>query len=207
MGRSTWLARKRVSGSTTARISMRIPNTVRIETERLVLRGFTSSDFDDYFALASDPDTFLFSERGPLSSEEAWTRLLRHVGHWGLLGYGLFAVEERESGRFVGEAGLEDFRRQLGADFDRVPEASWSVIRWARGRGYATEAAKAALNWLEQEQTVDRTVCLIHRDNTASLNVARKLGYGVYDGCVYRGYPALLHQRPAGGSSTRRQEP
>ena len=207
MGRSTWLARKRVSGPIAARISMRISNHVRIETERLVLRVFTSSDLDYYLALSSDADTFLFSERGPLSSEEAWTRLLRHVGHWGLLGYGLFAVEEKESGRFVGEAGLGDFRRQLGAGFDGVPEASWSMTRWARGRGYATEAAKAALNWLEQEQAVDRTVCLIHRDNKASLNVARKLGYGVYDECVYRGYPALLHQRHAGGSSARRQEP
>ena len=178
---------------------------VRIETERLILRGFRTGDFDDYHALSSDPETFRYSERGPLSSDETWSRMLRHVGHWALMNYGLLAIEEKESGRFVGEAGLGDFRRQLRPDFDSAPEASWSVASWARGHGYATEAAHAAIGWLEQRYAVERTVCLIHRANAPSLSVARKLGYIVYDELIYRGYPALLHQRTASLASAPRQ--
>ena len=180
---------------------------VTIETERLILRGFEIGDFDDYHALSSDPETFRYSERDPLSSDETWSRMLRHVGHWTLMKYGLLAIEERKSGRFVGEAGLGDFRRQLRPDFDSAPEASWSVASWARGQGYATEAARAAIGWLEQQRAVERTVCLVHRDNAQSLSVARKLGYTVYDELIYRGYPALLHQRTASLTSEPGQEP
>jgi RimJ/RimL family protein N-acetyltransferase len=168
-----------------------------IETERLTLRNFRIEDFDDYCAMTSDPETFLYSERGPMTSDETWTRLLRHFGHWALLNFGLFAIEEKASGRFVGEAGFGDFRRKLGIGFDGVPEASWSIAPWARGQGFATEAARGALKWLEQERHSRSSVCLIHEDNAASLSVARKLGYFAYARLTYRGYPALIHRRPA----------
>jgi RimJ/RimL family protein N-acetyltransferase len=168
---------------------------VRLETERLVLRSLRLSDFDDYFAVSADPETFRFSERGAMSSDEAWTRLLRHAGHWSLLGYGLFALEEKETGRFVGEAGLGDFHRGLGPAYEGVPEAAWTVAPWAQGRGYATEAAAAAIEWMERTFAVERSVCLIHAGNTASLHVAGKLGYCPFAQRSYRGYPAVLHQR------------
>ncbi|HET9429028.1 MAG TPA: GNAT family N-acetyltransferase [Allosphingosinicella sp.] len=173
---------------------MAIP-AVRIETERLILRVLTVDDFDDYLAMTADPETFRFSERGPMGSDEAWTRLLRQVGHWALLGFGPFAVEEKASGRFVGEAGLGDFRRNLGPEFDGAPEAAWALAGWARERGYATEAAAAALAWMEERFSTQRTVCLIHSDNELSLRVARKLGFSAFQERVYRGYPALLHER------------
>ena len=169
----------------------------RIETERLVLRVLGLDDFDDYFAVAAHPDTFRYSERGPMSSDEAWTRLLRHVGHWALLGWGLFAVEEKATGRFVGEAGLGDFRRGLGPHYDGVPEAAWTIAHWAQGRGYATEAMMAALAWTETHLGAERSVCLIHTDNTASLRVAEKLGYKAFAECQYRGYDAILFERTA----------
>lgn len=168
---------------------------LRIESERLILRRFAATDFDDYLAVAADPETFRYSAKRAMTSDEAWTRLLRHAGHWSLLGYGLFVVEEKATGRFVGEAGLGDFRRRLGPIFDDAPEAAWTIARWAQGRGYATEAAAAALRWMESRFGMDRSVCIIHADNEASLRVARKLGYVAYDERRYRGYPALLHQR------------
>jgi RimJ/RimL family protein N-acetyltransferase len=66
---------------------------------------------------------------------------------------------------------------------------------WARGRGYATEAAQAAIAWIEAWHGTERTVCLIHADNRASLNVARKLDYRCYDRREYHGFAALLHAR------------
>jgi RimJ/RimL family protein N-acetyltransferase len=171
------------------------PRGIRIETERLILRVLTLEDFDAYAAVAADPVTFRYSERGPMSQDESWTRLLRHVGHWALLGWGLFAVEEKATGRFVGEAGLGDFRRGLGAHYDGIPEAAWTTARWAQGRGYATEAMQASLSWIEQHLDADRSVCLIHVDNAASCRVAEKLGYTAFAECNYRGYDALLFER------------
>lgn len=173
------------------------PRGIRIETERLVLRVLGLEDFDDYAAVSADPATFRFSERGPMSSDEAWTRLLRHVGHWALMGWGLFAVEEKATGRFVGEAGLGDFRRGLGSHYDGVPEAAWTIAPWAQGHGYATEAMAAALAWVEQRLGAERSVCLIHVDNAASRRVADKLGYKAFAECTYRGYDALLFERQA----------
>jgi RimJ/RimL family protein N-acetyltransferase len=167
----------------------------RAETERLILRAFRNDDFEAYRDLFGDPSTLRYSERGPLTPEEAWTRLLRQIGHWSTLGYGMFAVEEKASGRLVGEVGLGDFRRQLGARFDPAPEAAWTIAGWARSRGYAAEAALGALSWIESRLRTDRTVCLIHAGNRASLKVAAKLGYAAFGRLRYRGYPALLFER------------
>ena len=174
------------------------PRGARVETDRLVLRVLSLDDFDDYAAVAADDATFHFCERGPMTSDEAWTRLLRHVGHWSLMGWGMFAVEEKATGRFVGEAGLGDFRRGLGAPYDGVPEAAWTMARWAQGRGYATEAMQAALPWVEGRLAARRSVCLIHARNLASLRVAAKLGYQAFAERSYRGCGAVLLEREGG---------
>lgn len=130
-----------------------------------------------------------------MGSDESWARLLRNIGHWQVMGHGLFAVEEKESGRLIGEAGLADFRRGLGAEFDQAPEASWTIAPRAQNLGYATEAMEAVLAWVEQSLGFRQTVCLIHEQNAPSLKVASKLGYQVFDRREYRKYPALLFDR------------
>jgi RimJ/RimL family protein N-acetyltransferase len=167
----------------------------RIETDRLVLRVLNVRDFDDYFAVAGDPETFRYSHRGGMSSDEAWTRLLRHVGHWSLLGWGLFAIEEKATGRFVGEAGFGDFHRGIGPDFDGVPEGGCTIARWAQRSGYATEAMRGALGWIERKLQPPRTVCLVHSQNRKSIRVAEKLGYEAFDQRQYRGFEAILFER------------
>ena len=166
-----------------------------LETPRLVLRPHRREDFDAVARMSSEPETFRFSERGPMSRDEAWTRLLRNAGHWSLFGYGIFAIEEKGTGRFVGEAGFSHFERGLGSDFDPHPEGAWTIAEWAQGRGYATEAVEAALHWTVARLGAERTVCLIHSGNQASLRVAAKLGYSTFRQCVYRGYEALLFER------------
>jgi RimJ/RimL family protein N-acetyltransferase len=173
------------------------PIPVRIETERLVLRVLEHKDFEDYAAMMAEAGSFRFSERGPMGRDEAWTRLLRHVGHWAVLGWGLFAVEDKATGRFVGEVGLGDFRRCLATPYDSAPEAGWTIAPEWQGRGYATEAMQAALAWIRERLGAERTVCLIHADNAASLRVAAKLGFRTFAHCRYRGYDALLLERMA----------
>lgn len=170
---------------------------VRIETPRLILRRYRERDFQDLAAMTSDPGMFLYADRGPLTSDEVWWRLLRHAGHWSLLGYGVFAIEEKGTRRFVGESGPSQFRRSLGERFDSRPEFTWSIISERQGRGYAREAAEAALAWLEHRDP-GPTVCMIHIGNAPSLRVAEKLGYEPFAEIEYKGYPArLLERAPA----------
>ncbi|HEX8216864.1 MAG TPA: GNAT family N-acetyltransferase [Allosphingosinicella sp.] len=171
----------------------------RLETPRLVLRLYTAADHDCVHRLSSDPETFRYSHHGPLGPEESWAMLLRHVGHWALRGWGVFGVEDKESGALIGQAGLSDFRRRLGPDFDNDPEISWSFEARVHGRGYATEAAQGALDWIERTHGAPRTVCLIHEENFSSLRVAGKLGYREFGRREYRGYPAILFERRAAG--------
>ena len=124
---------------------------------------------------------------------------MRYAGHWSLLGFGYWAVEEKETGRFVGDVGLSDFRRELPAklNFSTAPEAGWVLSPAFHGRGYATEAVRAALAWGEAHLGAKRFVCLIHPENIASLRVAEKTGFKPYARTRYKDAPAMLLERVA----------
>lgn len=157
-----------------------------IDTPRLTLARPTLADFDESFAMASDPRIATFIGGKPATREEAWNKLLRNIGHWAAFGYGMFTARERTGGAFVGEIGLAHFHRGFGAAFDPFPEAAWVLATTAHGKGYATEAVAAAHDWLIRQHAPARTVCLIHPDNRASLRVAEKLGYQPFDEVDYR---------------------
>jgi RimJ/RimL family protein N-acetyltransferase len=160
-----------------------------------VLRLYAPQDFDALHALSSEPAMWAYSERGPMAPDESWARLLRQAGHWALRGYGVFAIQEKSTGLLVGETGFADFHRGFGGDFDPFPEACWSIRSDRHGRGYATEAAAAALAWIEAKTGAKRTVCLIHAANATSHRVAAKLGYVPFRAVEYRGYSGLLLRR------------
>lgn len=128
--------------------------------------------------------------------EENWARIQRYNGHWALRGHGLFAVEEKSSGIFVGEAGLASFERGLGADFDPYPEGAWIFASVAQGKGYATEAMQAAIDWHEANVGASRMVCVIAQENAPSLRVAEKLGFRIFAERAYKGGNRLLLERP-----------
>jgi RimJ/RimL family protein N-acetyltransferase len=166
-----------------------------IETPRLILRQHRDEDHSAYARMCADPEISRFSGKDPSGPDEAWMRLLRNVGHWALFGYGFFAIEEKESRRLVGEAGLADFRRELAPGLGKDPEAGWAIEPSVQGKGYATEAAAAALDWMESCFGTPRSVCIVHAGNFASLRVAEKLGYRVTGEIDYRGYRARTFER------------
>ncbi len=168
-----------------------------LDTARLTLRGHAPADFDDCLALWGDPLVTRHIGGRPLSGEEVWARLLRYAGLWALLGYGYWVVRERDTGRFVGEVGLADFRRDLVPPLDGTPEAGWVLAPSGHGRGYATEAVRAALAWYDAGHAggPGRTVCLISPENAASIRVAEKCGYREVARAVYRGEATLLFER------------
>jgi len=147
-------------------------------------------------AITGDP-AFMRFIGGVYDRQENWSRIMRYIGHWDCFGFGLFAVEEKSTGRYVGNVGLARFERGLGPDFDPFPECGWMVAQWAEGQGYATEAMSAALAWYERNFGSGRQVCMIDLANEASLRLAEKLGFRSYREAVSRGHPVLLHERNA----------
>ena len=166
-----------------------------IETDRLSLRPYSLDDYAAYLDMCSEPEVVRYIGGKPLSPEDAWNRVLRYAGHWFLLGYGIFAVFEKTSGRFIGETGLADFRRGLGMGFDDAPEAAWVFSADVHGRGYAFEAADAAQVWFANQRGDTRTVCLIDPANGPSLLLATRLGYIPFGEALYQGHMEIMLER------------
>lgn len=172
-----------------------IANIPTLDTDRLALRPHTAADFDDCLALWSDARVVRYIGGAPQTPPEVWARLLRYAGLWPLLGFGYWVVHERASGRFVGEVGLADFRRGMLASLDGVPEAGWVIAPWAHGRGFATEAVRAVLDWSDTQLDARRTVCLIDPENAASIRVATKCGYRDLTRVSFKGSETLVLER------------
>jgi RimJ/RimL family protein N-acetyltransferase len=174
-----------------------------LETERLLLRGHTLADFPAYAAMWTDPAFVQFSGGTPLSEEDAWARFLKPPGHWHLLGFGFWAIEEKATRRFVGDVGFADQHRGIEPSLKDIPEIGWALAMQAQAKGYATEAALAAIEWGETHFGRGRTACTIHPDNLASINVAEKCGYREAARTVHKGSPTIVFFREPGAGVTQ----
>lgn len=166
-----------------------------IETDRLVLRGHVLEDFPAYAAMWADPQVTKFIGGKPLSEEEAWGKFLRSFGQWLVMGFGFWSIEERSSGERVGEVGFVEGRRDIVPSLVGVPECGWSLARPAQGRGFATEAVKAALGWGDVHFGKVRMACIVAPENIASLRVAEKTGFRAAHRTTYKGEPTLMLYR------------
>ena len=149
------------------------PNWSGIETERLILRQWRASDIAANAAMLSDPESgrFITADRKPVTEPMAgWRNSAIMAGHWVLHGFGMFVVEEKASGKFVGRVG--PFYPPGWPDF----EIGWGIAKEVRGKGYAVEAARAAIDWTFATFELDHVIHCIDRENAASQAVARKLG-------------------------------
>ena len=166
-----------------------------ITTERLTLRAHRREDFEDVAANWAHPDVTRFIGGKPASREESWAKMLRLMGHWPAVGFGYWLARETATGRFVGEMGFGDFKRELDPPFDSAPEAGWVLAPDFHGKGYGTEAVSAFLAWGEANIGRVRNVCLIDPDNTPSLALARKVGFSPYAETDYKDAPVILLER------------
>jgi RimJ/RimL family protein N-acetyltransferase len=166
-----------------------------LDTERLTMRRPRREDFEEALAMWADPTVVRYISGKPATREEMWARLLRYVGHWELLGYGFWVVRDKSTGRFVGEVGLAHFQRDIQPPLGDAKEAGWVLSPWAHGKGFATEAVRAALRWAEDAFGPERVVCLIHPDNEASLRVAHTCGFREFARGTYKGEPTRLLER------------
>lgn len=146
-------------------------NEVRLETDRLILRWFREDDLADLCRMTADPEVMRFLGDGqPVDEMLTWRHMATYIGHWYYRGFGIWAVEEKSSGRVVGRIG---FMHPVGwPGF----ELGWTLARDCWGKGYATEGARRALKYAFTEMNRDHVISLIAPDNVASIRVAERLG-------------------------------
>jgi RimJ/RimL family protein N-acetyltransferase len=166
-----------------------------VETARLTLRPHRVDDFEPSFAMWSDPVVTRFIGGKPSTEQQTWSRLLGYAGHWSLLGFGYWVIEEKATGSFVGELGFANFRRDIAASMKHAPELGWALAPRFHGMGYATEAVRAAVAWGDVRFASARTVCLIGVENSASIRVAQKCGYAEFERTLFNDHPTLFFER------------
>jgi len=169
-----------------------------IETARLRLRGHRVEDFADCAAMWGDPAITRHISGRPFAPEETWGKILRYAGMWALLGFGYWAIEEKESGRFAGEAGFADFKRKIEPSLDGMPEIGWVLAPWAHGQGFASEAAAAAVAWGDGHFGATPTACIVAPEHAASIRIAQKCGYREHARTTYNGEATIMFRRARG---------
>jgi RimJ/RimL family protein N-acetyltransferase len=142
---------------------------IRLETPRLILRLPTLDDLEPWAAMMADEETARFIG-GVAPREVTWRALMTVIGSWHALGFGMFSVIEKSSGRWVGRLGPWQPDGWPGT------EIGWAIVRDAWGKGYAPEGAAVSTNWAFDNLGWTDVIHSIDPGNAASQAVARKLG-------------------------------
>lgn len=160
-----------------------------LTTDRLILRAFRESDCPAIAALHGDPEVARFIRSQPEPElAKAWDYIAVQLGHWVMKGQGKWAAIERSSGRLIGRIGYFD------APYDWPGlELGWTLSRECWGNGYATEGARAALDWGFKTLNAAEIISAIHPDNTPSIRVAERLGERHRRNGTVHGKPCLIY--------------
>jgi len=158
----------------------------------------TLEDVQVFEAFYGDPEVMEIRKYGVLDAETAARHVRGMVHHWQTHGFGMWVIEDRITSAFVGECGLR--WREDGSDV----ELSYGLYPQFRGRGLATEAAKAALDCAAGVLGLERVVALSRGDNAISHRVLEKIGMtlewrsdeGVHGLVGYRYPPAVERGGP-----------
>jgi RimJ/RimL family protein N-acetyltransferase len=143
----------------------------RLETPRLLLRGWRGRDLKAHAEMYADPQVMRYIGDGRVFDQDrSWREVAMQIGHWALRGYGQWALERKEDGTSLGRAGLWNPPGWPGL------EVGWMLARHAWGQGYATEAGQAAIEWAWRTLDTPELISVIQPDNVASIRVAERLG-------------------------------
>ena len=169
----------------------------RIETERLVLRGYERSDFEAFCATRAKPEVMRHISPDPMTRSQLWEKFLRNPAMWPLLGYGGWAIERREDGRLIGEVAFADFMRAPEVGLPDLPEMGWIFDSDVHGKGFAGEALGAALCWGDAH-IGSAFCCIISPENAPSIRLAERQGFLAQRESEHLGKPVILFERAAG---------
>jgi len=169
-----------------------------IETPRLILRHADPDlDLDRWTDMMSDEDTVRYIGGRTLCRQQSWRQMAAVIGHAQIRGYGFMSVIEKDTGQWVG---------RIGPWFPEgweQPEIGWTLHRDATGKGYATEAGKACVDYAFDTLGWDEVSHVIAHGNDASVKVAKAVGSAymreVKDNPLFNGIKCSLYgQRRAG---------
>jgi len=157
-----------------------------IETERLLLRQWRDGDWVGLLRTYSDPEVMSWIGAAPADLASTAAAVGRMSMHWRLLGYGMFAVEERTSGELVGRIGLM-LHPDWPLDGPKV-DVGWTLQRSVWGRGYATEGAKASLTFAFNVLDLPQVFSMTRPDNVRSRAVMERCGLTLRGELDFRGW-------------------
>jgi RimJ/RimL family protein N-acetyltransferase len=143
--------------------------SLQINTPRLILRPPVLDDLDAFAEMMTDEETARFIG-GVMPRAMCWRALMTLIGAWHSMGFAMFSVIERSTGRWVGRLGPWQPEGWPGT------EVGWALARDSWGKGYATEGAIAATDWAFDHLGWSEVIHSIAPDNVASQPVARRLG-------------------------------
>jgi RimJ/RimL family protein N-acetyltransferase len=146
----------------------------RLTTDRLLLREAQRGDFEGFAAVLAEENRPI--PPGPVDRRTAWRIFTSCHGIWLLDGFGWWTIEERATGAYVGSVGAFMREPAPGPNGPNDLELGWNLVASLRGRGYATEAAAAALAHAQAMNTGKRIIANIDHGNIASIRVAEKIG-------------------------------
>ncbi|MEL6868798.1 MAG: GNAT family N-acetyltransferase [Pseudomonadota bacterium] len=142
-----------------------------IETERLILRTIDPErDFEGWASSMADEQTVRYIGGKTMDRPNAWRNMATVMGHWQIRGYGFFSVEEKATGAWVGRVGP-----WYPYDWPE-PEVGWTIMREHWGKGFASEAGRAAIDYARDILGWSQVIHAIIEGNHGSAAVAEKLG-------------------------------
>ena len=143
-----------------------------LETERLNMRPFSRHDLDPFTEIIADVEVIQYATYtgDVMSRAQVWNWLCLMIGHWYMRGFGIWAVEEKATGKLIGRIGL-----QFLDWYDDV-ELVWMLKKSAWGKGFAAEGARAAIIYGFNTLDLQRMTSVIHTVNEPSIRLAERLG-------------------------------
>jgi len=159
-----------------------------IETERLILREIDPDrDFEPWAKAMADADTVRYLGTRPMNRAEAWRNMAVVMGHRAIRGYGFFSVEHKATGAWVGRVG------PWYPEGWPAPEVGWTLSPDFRGKGYATEAARASIDYAFRELGWRQVIHVILEGNEPSIALAKRVGSALVK--EKQGVPGVTDQR------------
>lgn len=163
---------------------------IYFETKRLIARDYLSDDYIPFAELNSDLDVMKYFPK-TLTTKESNALLDRNQQELALLGYGLFAIEEKSSGDFIGFTGFHE--ANFEADFTPCIEIGWRLKKSVWNQGYATEAALGCIKFAQKHTTIGEIYSFTAQLNQPSEQVMKKINFFKI---AYFDHPALPENHP-----------
>ena len=169
-----------------------------LQTGRLWLRPVGYGDLAELVRLKADPRVFAVMLGGVRTPEQTARELAEDISFWGAHGAGMWTVRAAADGGFLGLVGLHDRPDGRGVALRFALDAA------AQGRGYASEAAGAALRFAHERAGLERVIAVTRASNIASRQVLGAIGMTECETYERDGYRVLIYESLARGGSAPR---